>query len=106
MMHAEHLYVSMSVDICAGDFQECVVHSCDDYAVVHKPAGVQVAPTVDNVLESVLACTAEVGISTIVPDFPSFHLQACMLLHRCLLSSHGNESPCCTHQVRRSDMQV
>ena len=40
--------------------QECVVHVADDYVVVHKPAGVQVAPTVDNVLENVLACTAQV----------------------------------------------
>ena len=32
----------------------------EDYVVVHKPAGVQVAPTVDNLLENVLSCTAQV----------------------------------------------
>lgn len=49
--------------------QECVVHSTDDYVVVHKPAGVQVAPTVDNLLENVLACTAQVLKSL----FPALH---------------------------------
>ena len=50
--------------------QESIVYNGDDYVVVHKPAGVQVAPTVDNVLENVLACTATVWLtaaSTCIP---------------------------------------
>ncbi|DBB13532.1 TPA: hypothetical protein ACH3X3_000574 [Trebouxia sp. C0006] len=41
------------------DWQECVIYRGADYVVVHKPAGVQVAPTVDNLLENVLFCTAQ-----------------------------------------------
>ena len=40
--------------------QKCIVHVEEGFAVVHKPAGVQVAATVDNVLENVLACVAQV----------------------------------------------
>ena len=45
--------------------QECAVHIADDYVVIHKPAGVQVAPTVDNLLENVLACTAKVPLPSL-----------------------------------------
>ncbi|DBA92790.1 TPA: hypothetical protein ACH3X1_002981 [Trebouxia sp. C0004] len=41
------------------DWKECVIYNGADYVVVHKPAGVQVAPTVDNLLENVLFCTAQ-----------------------------------------------
>lgn len=67
--------------------QECVVHVADDYVVVHKPAGVQVAPTVDNLLENVLACTAQVP-SPLLPA----HLPSTLCLHDCAeqptLSAH------------------
>jgi hypothetical protein len=43
------------------DWPRRVVHVGDEYLVVNKPAGVQVAPTVDNLLESVLHCTEQVG---------------------------------------------
>lgn len=48
---------------CSCSVQECVVYDGEGYVVVHKPAGVQVAPTVDNVLENVLFCTAQVCLS-------------------------------------------
>ena len=38
-----------------------MVHNGEDYVVVHKPAGVQVAATVDNMLENVLFSTAQVS---------------------------------------------
>ncbi|DBA66437.1 TPA: hypothetical protein ACH3X2_002415 [Trebouxia sp. C0005] len=41
------------------DWKECVIYNGADYVVIHKPAGVQVAPTVDNLLENVLFCTAQ-----------------------------------------------
>lgn len=45
------------------------MHDANDFVVIHKPTGVQVGPTVDNLLENVLACTAQ------VPHLPSiFHL--------------------------------
>ena len=40
--------------------QRQVVHESKDFVVVHKPAGVPVSPTVDNILENVLYCTAQV----------------------------------------------
>ena len=37
------------------------MYNGEDYVVVHKPPGVQVAATVDNLLENVLFCTAQVS---------------------------------------------
>lgn len=42
--------------------QRSVVYDSSSFVVVDKPAGVQVIPTVDNVLENVLACTTQVGM--------------------------------------------
>ena len=36
------------------------MHVTDSYVVVNKPAGVPVVPSVDNILESCLACAAQV----------------------------------------------
>ena len=37
------------------------MYNGEDYVVVQKPPGVQVAATVDNLLENVLFCTAQVS---------------------------------------------
>lgn len=42
----------------AADWRARVVHAGLDCVVIDKPAGVQVSPTVDNVLESAAACAA------------------------------------------------
>ena len=62
------------------------MHSEDDYVVVHKPAGVQVAPTVDNLLENVLACTAQVPVPLLFSrcsrvDILSISTEQCMAIH-------------------------
>ena len=67
--------------------QECVIYNGADYVVIHKPAGVQVAPTVDNLLENVLFCTAQVSQAACIMPY----LEACILhvpRQRCTLSSH------------------
>ncbi|KAL3148480.1 hypothetical protein ABBQ38_013923 [Trebouxia sp. C0009 RCD-2024] len=58
------------------DWKACVVHDADDYVVVHKPAGVQVAPTVDNLLENVLTCTAQ-ALQCKEPLLITHRLDAC-----------------------------
>jgi 23S rRNA-/tRNA-specific pseudouridylate synthase len=42
------------------------VHAHEDYVVVNKPPGVPVVPPVDNILESCLACTAQVQLAPCV----------------------------------------
>lgn len=42
--------------------QARIVLAAQDFVVISKPAGVPVVPTVDNVLESCLACTAQVHL--------------------------------------------
>ena len=54
--------------------QECVIYRGADYVVVHKPAGVQVAPTVDNLLESVLFCTAQVSQAAFIMPYLEAHV--------------------------------
>ena len=44
--------------------------NANDFVVVHKPAGVQVAPTADNLLENVLACTAQVPVLLLSAHVP------------------------------------
>ncbi len=58
--------------------QECVMYNGADYVVVHKPAGVQVAPTVDNLLENVLLCTAQVGQAALIRPYLEAHV---LLVH-------------------------
>ncbi|BDA46168.1 probable mitochondrial RNA pseudouridine synthase Rpusd4 [Coccomyxa sp. Obi] len=41
------------------DWKARIVHAAQDFVVINKPAGVPVVPTVDNILESCLACTAQ-----------------------------------------------
>ncbi len=40
--------------------QDRILHNGPDYVVMNKPAGVPSVPTVDNVREDLLACTAQV----------------------------------------------
>ena len=47
------------------------MHAADQYVVINKPAGVPVVPSVDNILESCLACTAQVNVP--------FHCRRAML---------------------------
>lgn len=37
-----------------------IVHAAPNYAVINKPAGVPVVPTVDNIIECCLSCAAQV----------------------------------------------
>lgn len=41
------------------DWKARIVHAAEDFVVINKPAGVPVVPTVDNILESCLACAAQ-----------------------------------------------
>ncbi len=54
--------------------QECVIYNGADYVVIHKPAGVQVAPTVDNLLENVLFCTAQVSQAAFIMPYLEAHV--------------------------------
>ena len=54
--------------------QECVIYNGADYVVIHKPAGVQVAPTVDNLLENVLFCTAQVSQAAFIRPYFGAHV--------------------------------
>ncbi|DBA92792.1 TPA: hypothetical protein ACH3X1_002981 [Trebouxia sp. C0004] len=56
------------------DWKECVIYNGADYVVVHKPAGVQVAPTVDNLLENVLFCTAQVRQAALIRPYLAAHV--------------------------------
>ncbi len=58
--------------------QECVIYNGADYVVIHKPAGVQVAPTVDNLLENVLFCTAQVSQAVLIMPYLKAHV---LLVH-------------------------
>lgn len=54
-----HMHPKRFPAVYTVEWQECVIYNGADYVVIHKPAGVQVAPTVDNLLENVLFCTAQ-----------------------------------------------
>lgn len=42
------------------------MHAAPEYVVVNKPPGVPAVPPVDNILESVLACAAQVRLLLLV----------------------------------------
>lgn len=56
------------------------MHAAPDFVVINKPAGVPVVPTVDNVLESCLACTAQVRLQCDTPLLLRMHV---LMLLRC-----------------------
>lgn len=61
----KHAYIRVHVHpkrfpaVYAADWKRQVVYECNNFVVVHKPAGVPVSATVDNVLENALYCTAQ-----------------------------------------------
>ena len=79
--------------------QECVIYNGADYVVIHKPAGVQVAPTVDNLLENVLFCTAQVSQAAFTRSYleariPLVHAKdAFSALVSCLIEKKRKDYP-------------
>jgi MFS-type transporter involved in bile tolerance (Atg22 family) len=69
--HAQAWCWSCVTDLFA---QKCVIYNGADYVVVHKPAGVQVAPTVDNLLENVLFCAAQVSQAAFTRSYLEAHV--------------------------------
>ena len=93
---AEPLYAVLQALPCQPDrsdlsqlmrCQERIVHTHEDYVLVNKPPGVPVVPPVDNILESCLACTAQVLLRTRLPinGAPAHLLRPplALLLHLC-----------------------
>ncbi len=77
------------------------MHATQDFVIINKPAGVPVVPTVDNVLESCLACTAQVRLLhrriTHSPTYQASeslqHPQPVLFLKRVSVQAMGETSP-------------